>query len=515
MVITMGKVVLVILIGVIVRWGWQLLFWAWLKPRKLEKWLRNEGFKGNPYKLVMGDLKEFATMMKEAKSKAMPITHDIAPYALPFDYHIINKYGKRSYMWFGPTPRVYIMEPELIKEILSRHNEFQKPHPDPLRDSIIGGLFESEGQKWVKHRHIIKPAFYVENIKSMFMTMSLSCNELIKQWETITSGNGPVEFDVWPSIDNMGSDVISRTSFGSCYEEGQKIFRIQKEQIDLAFQQMSMFFLPGGRFIPTKASKKFKENDKELRAMLHLIINKRKKSIEMGEEINDDLLGVLLKSNLKQIEEDGDGMSMDDVVEECKLFYVAGSETTSNLIVWTIICLSTHQEWQTKAREEVIQVFGTGELHFDGLKNLKIVTMILNEVLRLYPPGVMVIRGTTKETKLGNMMIPSGVEIIIPILNIHHDHETWGEDATMFRPERFSGGVVNATKEGGLGSFLPFSGGPRICIGQNFAMVEAKLAIAKILQRFSFELSPSYTHAPFPVFSLPPQFGAHLTLRKI
>ncbi|KAI3755713.1 hypothetical protein L1987_55519 [Smallanthus sonchifolius] len=244
------------------------------------------------------------------------------------------------------------------------------------------------------------------------------------------------------------------------------------------------------------------------------IINKRKKTIEMGEDRNDDLLGILLKSNAKEIKEDGVGMSMEDVIKECKLFYAAGSETTSNLIVWTMVCLSLDQEWQAKAREEIMQVFGTREIHFEGIKHLKIVTMILNEVLRLYPPAIMVIRATHKETQLGDMMIPPGVHISIPIIHVHHDPEIWGEDATQFKPERFTEGVASATKGKG-GCFLPFGGGPRVCIGQNFAIIEAKAAIAKILQRFSFEISPSYKHSPFPSFTLPPQFGVHVVLRNI
>ena len=269
------------------------------------------------------------------------------------------------------------------------------------------------------------------------------------------------------------------------------------------------------RFIPTRANKKFKANCNKLQNLIRGIIDKRKKAIEMGEDSSDDLLGILLKSNLKEIKEDRVGMSMNDVIEECKLFYIAGSETTSNLIVWTMVCLSLHQEWQTKAREEIMNIFGSRDIHYEGLKQLKIMTMILNEVLRLYPPAVMMLRATTKETKLGNMVIPTGVHIILPTMHVHHDREIWGEDATEFKPERFSQGVANATKLKGSSSFVPFGGGPRVCIGQNFAMIEAKVAIGKILQRFSFELAPSYEHSPFPSFTLPPQSGAKLILRNI
>ncbi|GKD98657.1 cytochrome P450 CYP72A219-like protein, partial [Tanacetum coccineum] len=112
------------------------------------------------------------------------------------------------------------------------------------------------------------------------------------------------------------------------------------------------------------------------------------------------------------------------------------------------------------------------------------------------------------------MVIPTGVHIIVPTMLVHHDRELWGEDATEFKPERFSQGVANAATLKGSSSFIPFAGGPRVCIGQNFVMIEAKVAIGKILQRFSFKLSPSYEDSPFPTFTLPPQFGAKLILRN-
>ncbi|KAF5814708.1 putative secologanin synthase [Helianthus annuus] len=510
-----GNVVITIVIVLIGRVGWKLLNWAWLKPRKLEKWMRSEGYKGNSYKLVIGDMKELAQTMKEGKTKSIPISHDIAAHVLPFDHQIITKYGKKSFIWFGPTPRIYIMEPELIKEILSRPNDFLKPHPDQFRDSVISGLLVSEGQKWAKNRQIMNPAFHLENIKGMFPAICSSCRDMVSRLEKLTAGTGPVEVDVWPYIDSLAGDVLARTAFGSSYEEGQKIFQLQKEQMDLAMQNLLMLYLPGGRFIPTKVNKKFKENDNELRSILMDIINKKKKAIATGEGWSDDLLGLMLKSNLKEIEEDGVGMSMEEIIDEGKLFYVGGSETTSSLMIWAVFCLGLHQDWQHKAREEVLQVFGTKELHYEGLKHLKIVTMILNEALRLYPPVVMAIRATNKETKLGNMTMPAGVNIALPMIRVQRDRDLWGEDALEFKPERFAEGIAHATKGLGSGSFFPFTGGPRVCIGQNIAMAEAKATVATILQRFSFELSPSYKHSPFPMFTLPPTFGVPLILREL
>ncbi|PHT43619.1 Cytochrome, partial [Capsicum baccatum] len=451
----------------LVYYTWRVLNWAWFRPKRLENCLRQRGLKGNPYKFLYGDLDELTKSIVEAKSKPINFSDDIAPRLVPFFLNAMNK----------------------------------------------NGLVSLEEDKWAKHRKIINPAFHVEKLKHMLPAFYQSCSEMISKWEEVVPRETSFDLDVWPDLQIMTSEVISRTAFGSSYEEGRIVFELQQEQAEYVMDISRSIYIPGSRFLPTKRNQRMLEIEKQIQTTIRRIIDKRLKAMEGGETSKDDLLGILLESNLKEIQQHGSkdfGMTILEVIEECKLFYFAGQETTSVLLVWTMILLCLHPEWQVRAREEVLQVFGNDKPDLEGLSRLKIVTMILFETLRLFPPLPVFSRANKEEVNLGELHLPAEVLLVIPTILIHYDKEIWGEDAKEFKPERFSEGVSKATK--GHVSFIPFGGGPRICIGQNFAMMEAKMAIAMILRKFSFELSPSYTHAPFAVITIHPQCGAPLLM---
>ncbi|XP_062206245.1 cytochrome P450 CYP72A616-like [Phragmites australis] len=493
------------------------LEWAWWTPRRLDRALRAQGLKGTRYRLFTGDLRENARINREARTKPLPLgCHDIAPRVQPMLHNSMKEYGKMSFTWFGPTPRVMVSDPELVREILSnKFGHFGKPKSSRIGKLLANGVVSHEGEKWAKHRRILNPAFHLEKIKRMLPVFSTCSVEMITRWENSMLSEGSSEIDVWPEFQNLTGDVISRTAFGSSYQEGMKIFQLQGELAERFIQSVQTIFIPGYWFLPTKNNRRMREIDREIRKILHGIIGKREKAIKNGERsTNNDLLGLLLESNMRQSNGNANlGMATEDVIEECKLFYFAGMETTSVMLTWTFIVLSMHPEWQERAREEVLSHFGRARPDFDSLSRLKIVTMILYEVLRLYPPVTFITRRTYKEMELGGINYPAGVNLLLPMLFIHHDRNVWGKDASEFNPERFADGISNATKY--QAAFFPFGGGPRICIGQNFALLEAKMALCTILQRFSFELSPSYTHAPYTVLTLHPQHGAQIKLRKL
>ncbi|GMY29058.1 cytochrome P450 72A397-like [Fagus crenata] len=424
----------------------------WWRPKSLEKYLRRQGIRGTSYKLLYDDMKEIKKSTMDAWSKPMSLKHHIAPRAAPV-FHQMESDG-------------------------------------PSEDAIT-------------------PAFHLEKLKKMVPAFSTSCFGLIDRWKELISPQGSREIDLAAEFQNLAGDVIARTAFGSSYEEGKMIFELQKEQAKLVLEAYNNIYIPGFRFIPTKKNKRRYTIDNEIKATLRDMIRRKEQSMRDGELDNNDLPGLLLQCK----EQSNNGMTVDDVIEECKLFYFAGQETTATLLTWTMILLSMHPNWQEKARDEVLRISAKKTLDFEAINHLKIVSMVLNEVLRLYPPVTSLYRHTRRKTNIGGMSIPAEVNFVLPTLFSQCDPKCWGEDVEEFNPARFSEGIAKATKD--EIAFFPFGWCPKICLGQNFAMIEAKMALAMILQHFSFQLSPSYTHAPCTLITLQPQHGAPIILHQL
>ncbi|KAF3338324.1 cytochrome P450 CYP72A219-like protein [Carex littledalei] len=494
--------------------------WAWLRPRRLDRELRKQGLRGTMYRSISGDVKENNRLNNEARAKLMPHSHDITARVEPMLHCAMKEYGKQSFTWYGPYPRVTIRDPKLVREILSnKFGHYEKQKVSGFVRLLADGLLIYEGEKWHKHRRILNPAFHLEKLKRMLPAFSTCCDELVGRWENSAGLDGLFELDVWPELQNFTGDVISRSAFGSSYQEGRRIFQLQGEQAECLVKAFRTHYIPFYWYLPTKNNKRMKQIDREVETLLRGMITKREKAIQNGESTQDDLLGLLLESNMREMGQNGKsdsshGMTTEEVIEECKLFYFAGKDTTSVLLTWTMIVLSMHPEWQEKAREEVLQHFGREKPDFSGLSRLKIVTMILYEVLRLYTPVAMLNRHTYKTVQLGDVTLPPGVVLGLPLLFIHHDSDIWGPDATEFKPTRFAGGISKAAKDG-QGAFFPFGWGPRICIGQNFALLEAKMGLSMILQHFVFELSEKYQHAPCTVITVHPEHGAPIKFHRI
>ncbi|CAK9164835.1 unnamed protein product [Ilex paraguariensis] len=341
--------------------------------------------------------------------------------------------------------------------------------------------------------------------------------KMLDKWSA-KSYEGNVEIEVSECFETLAEEIITRTAFGSSYEDGRAIFELQAQQMVYATEAFQKVFIPGYRFLPTKKNRNSWRLETGIRKSLLKLINQRIKkyssNMVVSDECPNDLLELMIKASLTGTNQTSPPITVHDIVEECKTFFFAGKHTTANLLTWTTVLLAMHPRWQELAREEVVRVCGARDIPSkDDVGKLKTLGMILNESLRLYPPAVAAIRRTKVDAQLGSLKIPRGTELLIPILAVHHDPGLWGDDVTEFNPARFAYGVAHAAKY--PMAFIPFGVGARGCIGQNLAILQAKLAIAMILQRFSFDLAPTYQHAPAVLMLLYPQYGAPIIFQKL
>nr|TKW19133.1 hypothetical protein SEVIR_4G000700v2 [Setaria viridis] len=206
----------------------------------------------------------------------------------------------------------------------------------------------------------------------------------------------------------------------------------------------------------------------------------------------------------------------DFIVDNCKNIYFAGHETAAVTATWCLMLLAAHPDWQERARAEALEVCcgQTTVMDIDTLRQLKILTMVIQETLRLYPPASLIMReALTDDIRLGGVDVPHGTIIQVAISMLHLDMEAWGPDANEFRPDRFANGAAAACKPAHM--YMPFGYGPRLCTGQNLAMAELKVVLACLLSKFSFSLSPGYQHSPVFRLTIGPEFGMPLVVTRL
>ncbi|CAK9259837.1 unnamed protein product [Sphagnum jensenii] len=494
-----------------------------ITPLRIKRIMNRQGVKGPSGYWVLGNILEMVKIRQAEANKDMKTgDYNIMSHVQPYEAQNCQAYGKMHMWWLGWQATIRIANLDLIKQVLAK-DVFTMPQIQfKFLSELIGkGLVTTNGEEWALHRQIVNPAFHQGKLKAMVSIMEKCASSMANEWEEkVKDGGGCVELEVSHYMANVTADIIAHTAFGSSYEKGRKVFEHQLSLFNIIFQKLKFFIIPGYRFLPTPLNIKILMTQIGISRSLKEIIQARKYMVNMTKNASNgnDLLGLMLTATSQKTQDVKGGkvhFGIQQLMDNCKTFFFAGYETTATLLTWTMMLLASHTTWQECARAEVIDVCGDGDHPFnaDMLDKLKMLTMILNEALRLFPPIVDQVREVVMDVKLGDLDIPKGSTLYFPRLSIHHDPELWGTNVHEFKPERFANGVAKATKH--PLAFMPFSFGPRFCVGQGFAMEEAKSILVVILRRFRFQLSSNYRHAPCFRGTLKPKYGVLVMLESL
>ncbi|XP_069837669.1 cytochrome P450 4A25-like [Dendropsophus ebraccatus] len=423
-------------------------------------------------------------------------------------------------MWFGGFfASLVVYNPDYAKAVLSR----QDPKDDFVYQFLtpwIGkGLLVLSGQKWFQHRKLLTPGFHYDVLKPYVRIMSDCANVMLDKWEQLVHDKKPVE--LFHHVSLMTLDTIMKCAFSNesdCQLDGKN------EYIRAVFE-LTELVQHRTRFIPYHSDVIFHLSPHGFRCRRALrtahahtdkVIKLRKESLKQETELEKmkqkrhlDFLDILLCAK----DENGQGLSDEDLRAEVDTFMFEGHDTTASGISWIFYCMAKYPEYQEKCREEIREVLGErSTVQWEDLGKLPYTTMCIKESIRLYPPVPVVSRKLEEPiTFFDGRSLPKGAVVFLNIFCMNRSPSVW-DNPEDFDPLRFA--PENTSKRHSH-VFIPFSAGSRNCIGQNFAMNEMKVALALTLPRFELSMDPDNEPQKLPQLVLRSVNGVHVNLKKI
>lgn len=381
----------------------------------------------------------------------------------------------------------------LVLHDSNRHYNKQTRGNVLLKLVIGNGLLVSEGSFWLRQRRIAQPAFARRRIEGFARTMVTSAEAMATEWEALAKRGDPV--DIADEMMRLTLSVVSSTLFSADVSaDARRIGESVSFLIaDTNRRIDSAITLPLA--VPTKNNRAFRAHRRRLDDVVYGIIRARRTGPR-----RDDLLSMLLEA---RDEESGEGMNDTQLRDEVMTMFLAGHETTANLLSWTWHLLSQSPTVSRRLHDELDRVLGGRTPEYDDLESLSFTTQVLKEALRLYPPAWLIARNPLEDRVIGGYHIPAGSLVFLAPWVTHRHPSVW-RDPEGFDPDRFA---PERAREIPKGAYFPFGGGPRICIGNHFAMMEAQLLLATLAQRFQLESVPGLLPEPEPLITLRPKNG--------
>jgi len=420
---------------------------------------------------------------------------------------VLSKYTEL----FGDTFRFYLggikeaivtTNPAVIQHVLKTNAEnYQKSEIQVKRmGHFLGkGLLTTHGEAWRTQRRLIQKGFDRKQLEVLSSIMQDSLAESLRDFDRQVH-DGPV--DIYPHLMKMTFAMVARSLFGA---------RLKNEDIDLVShtictvqefivrQTLQPYLNPW--FAASGELRRHEDMRVGADSILMAYIKQRRK-----QEPGHDLLQTLMDARYSN----GEGMSDELVLSESMQLLVAGHETSSNALSWVLYLLSSRADCLERVRQEFDSVLGEVPLSFGDVPKFEFATQVIQEALRLYPPFWMIDRMAVADDRVGDLAIPRGSTVIVFVYGAHHAPRYW-QSPESFDPERFT--KANEKLHTPF-TYLPFGGGPRGCIGGNYAMLQILMILSALLRKYDLELTPNQTIEARPMVILRPKHGIRMTFTQ-
>jgi cytochrome P450 len=384
------------------------------------------------------------------------------------------------------------VHPEAIEQVFQETGtRFRKGYSTFATDLALGNsVLKAEGEAWRAQRKLMAPAFHNRQIKRYAEVMVRQIGLMLAGWEK------KARVDVHVEMMRVTQEIVTQSLFSTLLDyEGQSLAQAMSDILDGMATEVSGIEVVLPHSFPTPARRRLRLAVERVNAVAQGVIDNRR--AQSGE--HSDLLGMLMAAR----DENGLGMSDRQLLDEIRLMYIAGHETSANALTYAVALVSQHPDVRLALEAEVAEVLGDRPPVFEDAAKLVYTGAVLKEAMRLYPPVWMTARTSTEVTPLVGIRVPKGTSIFLSAWVTHRDGR-WFDEPLRFKPERWLDG---AEKRVPKGAYFPFGGGPRICIGMGFAQVELAFTLAMIAQRYRLDLPPGGTITTVPSGTIRPRNG--------
>jgi cytochrome P450 len=418
---------------------------------------------------------------------------------LPFIEKLRHDYGDIVRVRIINLRVCVVAHPEGIKHVLQdNHRNYRKSFDYQILARLLGqGLVTSEGSLWLRQRRLMQSMFHRQKI-SGFGAMMVDCTlEMLDRWRLLAQRQEP--FDVATEMMRLTLQIVGRALLSMDLTAQADLIGRNMTIANERFGNMGLAaFVP---WLPTPGNARFKKATRVLRKIvLDLIAERRRDGRDHG-----DLLSMLLAV---RDEETGEGMRDEQLRDEILTLILAGHETTATGLSWTWYLLSENPDAERKLHAELDQVLNGRPPSVSDLPNLNYTAMVIDEAMRLYPPVWAVGREAIGDDEIMNYRVPKGCNVLLSQW-LAHRHPAFWDNPDCFQPERFSAERASGRPHY---AYFPFGGGPRLCIGNLFALTEARIVLATVAQSYRLRVSPDHPVEPQPLVTLRARYGVKVAL---